>query len=88
MADLADAFAALPGGFGTGDELLEMLTWAQLGIHAKPLAVLNVAGYFDSLLAWLDRGVRDGFVTPENRGLLREIDSVENLLPLLFKQAR
>src|SRR4051812_49148308 len=54
MADLSDAFAALPGGFGTLDELFEILTWAQLGIHAKPVAILNVAGFFDPLLAMLD----------------------------------
>ena len=54
MAQLADAFAALPGGFGTADELFEMLTWAQLGLHARPIGLLNVAGYFDSLLHWLD----------------------------------
>src|SRR5438270_7385359 len=54
MADLSDAFVALPGGFGTGDELFEILTWAQLGIHSKPIGLLNVAGYFDPMLAWLD----------------------------------
>src|SRR6516164_2274986 len=54
MADLSDGFLALPGGFGTGDELFEILTWAQLGLHAKPIGVLNVGGYFDPLLAWLD----------------------------------
>jgi len=85
MADLADAFVALPGGFGTGDELLEMLTWAQLGIHAKPVAVLNVDGYFDPLLAWLDNGVLDGFVTTENRRLLKEATSVEDVVALLSK---
>src|SRR5207249_437666 len=57
MADRADAFAALPGGFGTGDEFFEILTWAQLEIHHKPLALLNTAGYFDGLLAWLDHTV-------------------------------
>src|SRR5262245_8842875 len=54
MADLSDAFVALPGGYGTGDELFEILTWAQLGIHSKPIGLLNVAGYFDPMLAWLD----------------------------------
>ena len=57
MADLADAFAALPGGYGTADELFEILTWAQLGLHAKPIGLLNVAGFFDPLLAWVDHCV-------------------------------
>ncbi|MFO0929845.1 MAG: TIGR00730 family Rossman fold protein [Gemmataceae bacterium] len=58
MADRADAFLALPGGFGTGDELFEILTWAQLGIHTRPIGLVNVAGYFDPLLAWIDRARR------------------------------
>lgn len=83
MAKLADGFAALPGGFGTGDELLEMLTWAQLGIHAKPVGLLNVAGYFDSLLGWLDLAVREGFLTAENRAILKQSDRIEELMSLL-----
>jgi uncharacterized protein (TIGR00730 family) len=83
MADLADGFAALPGGFGTGDELFEVLTWAQLGLHAKPIALLNVAGFFNPLLAWLDHTVREGFVRPEYRGLLLEAEEPERLLDLL-----
>src|SRR3954449_13611628 len=62
MADLSDAFVALPGGYGTGDELFEILTWAQLGIHAKPIGLLNVAGYFDAMLAWLDHMTREDFL--------------------------
>src|SRR5204863_1851563 len=62
MADRSDAFVALPGGFGTADELFEILTWAQLGIHARPVGLLNVRGYFDPLLAWLDLSVREGFL--------------------------
>jgi uncharacterized protein (TIGR00730 family) len=85
MADLADGFAALPGGFGTGDELFEILTWAQLGLHAKPVGLLNVAGYFDPLLAWLDLSVREHFVQPVHRQLLREADDPERLLDLLLK---
>src|SRR2546421_2418842 len=61
MEQLADAFVALPGGYGTGDELFEILTWAQLHIHAKPIGLLNVAGYFDALLAWLNHTVAEGF---------------------------
>jgi uncharacterized protein (TIGR00730 family) len=69
MADLADGFLALPGGFGTADELFEILTWAQLGLHAKPVGLLNSAGYFDALLAWLDHSVDEQFVRPEHRRL-------------------
>jgi uncharacterized protein (TIGR00730 family) len=67
MYELADAYIALPGGFGTLDELFETLTWAQIGVHAKPVGVLNVNGYFDPLLAMLDRAEKEGFVFPEHR---------------------
>lgn len=67
MADLADAFLALPGGFGTADECFEILTWAQLGFHSRPIGLLNVAGFFDALLAWLDHCVQEGFLLPEMR---------------------
>jgi uncharacterized protein (TIGR00730 family) len=80
MADLADGFAALPGGFGTGDELFEILTWAQLGYHAKPIGLLNVGGFFDHLLAWLDHAVGQGFVKPKHRRLLVEAKTPEELL--------
>jgi hypothetical protein len=70
MAQLADGFIAMPGGFGTFEELLEALTWTQLGLHAKRCGVLNVDGYFDGLLAQLDRAVADGFLREENRRLL------------------
>jgi uncharacterized protein (TIGR00730 family) len=80
MAELADAFAALPGGFGTADELFEILTWGQLGLHARPMGLLNVAGFFDPLLAWIDRAVRDGFLRPEHRRLLQVADDEDGLL--------
>ncbi len=83
MADLADAFIALPGGFGTADELFEILTWAQLGIHQKPVGVINIAGFFDPLLAWLNRTVTDGFLRPQHRRLLIEAATVEELLERL-----
>ena len=83
MADLADAFIALPGGFGTADELFEILTWAQLGIHHKPVGLVNTAGFFDLLLAWLDRAVADGFLKSKHRRLLIEAGSVEELLDRL-----
>lgn len=72
MADLADAFIALPGGFGTLDELCEILTWAQLGMHRKPIGLLNIDGYFDLLLAFFDRSTSDRFVHPAHRRLLLE----------------
>lgn len=80
MADLSDAFVALPGGFGTMDEFCEILTWAQLRIHAKPVAILNAEGYYDELLALFDKMVREGFVTQINRGLVRSASTVEELL--------
>jgi len=67
MYELADAYIALPGGYGTLDELFETLTWAQIGVHAKPVGLLNVSGYFDPLLAMLDRAEKEGFVFPEHR---------------------
>lgn len=70
MAEMADAFIALPGGIGTFEELFEILTWAQLGLHQKPCAVLNVRGYFDPLLTLLDRAVEEQFLLPQHRALL------------------
>jgi len=70
MASLSDAFVALPGGLGTFEELLEIATWGQLGIHRKPVGVLNVARYYDPLVALFDHAVREGFVSPENRRLV------------------
>ncbi len=70
MARLADGFVALPGGLGTFEETLEMLTWAQLGIHAKPVGVLNVQGYWDGLRRMLAHAVEEGFVRPEYAALL------------------
>jgi uncharacterized protein (TIGR00730 family) len=84
MADLADAFAALPGGFGTADELFEILTWSQLGFHAKPIGLLNTAGYFNSLLAWLDHMVAEGFLKAEHRRLLLTADEPGELLDALL----
>src|SRR5262245_36632496 len=70
MADLSDSFVALPGAFGTGDELFEILTWSQLGLHAKPIGLLDVAGFFGPLLEWLDHAVAEGFLKPAHRNLL------------------
>jgi hypothetical protein len=80
MAELADAFVALPGGLGTLEELAEVLSWAQLELHAKPIGLLGVGGYWDPLRAWLDGAVAAGFVAVEHRGLLLEATSLEELL--------
>src|SRR5262245_13941046 len=85
MADLADGFAALPGGYGTGDELFEILTWAQLGLHTKPVGLLNTAGFFDPLLAWLDGMVREGFLRPDHRRLLATSADPAELLDILLR---
>lgn len=69
MADLADGFVAMPGGYGTLEELCEVVTWAQLGIHHKPCGVLNTEGYFDHFLAFVDHMVNEQFVPPSNRQL-------------------
>ena len=83
MADLSDAFVALPGGWGTLDEMFEILTWAQLGLHRKPCGLLNVEGYFDRLLAFLDHIVEEGFVRREYGALLAVSDAPATLLDAL-----
>ncbi len=70
MAELSDGFIALPGGFGTLEEIIEILTWGQQRFHDKPCGVLNVSGYFDHLLAYLDHAVQEGFLRAENRQML------------------
>ncbi len=80
MALLSDGFVALPGGFGTLEELAEILTWGQLRFHDKPCGVLNVTGYFDDLLSYLDRAVEEGFLRPENRQMLLSDSSASGLL--------
>ena len=83
MASLADGFVALPGGLGTLEETLEILTWAQLGIHSKPVAVMNVDGYYDGLLRLLTHAVREGFVRPEYFALLLFGDTPAEVLDKL-----
>ncbi|HEV8449542.1 MAG TPA: TIGR00730 family Rossman fold protein [Gemmatimonadaceae bacterium] len=83
MADLADAFVMLPGGFGSWDEFCEVVTWAQLGFHRKPLGVLNVAGYYDPILEMADRAVAEGFVSAVQRDRLIVDDEGERLLDRL-----
>lgn len=70
MAELADAFIAMPGAYGTFEELLEMITWTSLGIHAKPIGILNVAGYFDHLVRLIDHAIAEGFLKARNRDIL------------------
>lgn len=83
MAELADGFIALPGGFGTFEELFEILTWAQLGFHQKPIGLLDVAGYYDPLLALCDRAVGEGFLSSDSRALLLARSEPEMLLDAL-----
>ena len=83
MADLSDAFIALPGGWGTLEEFFEVLTWGQLGLHHKPCGLLNVHGYFDGLLSFLDHTVEQGFVKREYRSMIAVADSPGALLDML-----
>ena len=80
MADLVDAFIAMPGGFGTFEEFCEIITWAQLGLHRKPCGILNVEGYYDPLLSLFDQAVSEGFVHPENRQIIIQETDPERLL--------
>jgi uncharacterized protein (TIGR00730 family) len=80
MADLADAFIALPGGLGTLEELAEVLSWAQLELHAKPIGVLDIGGYFGALAAFLDHATAEGFIAPAQRRLLMLDTDLEALL--------
>jgi uncharacterized protein (TIGR00730 family) len=84
MADLSDAFVALPGGFGTADELFEILTWAQLGIHAKPIGLLNVGGFFDALLGWVRHAAAERFIRHQHVALLNVSTDPEGLLDVLL----
>jgi uncharacterized protein (TIGR00730 family) len=84
MAEIADAFIALPGGFGTLDELFEIITWAQLGFHHKPIALLNISGYFDPLILFIEHMATEGFIKPEHRHALLVKDDVDTLLDTLL----
>ena len=84
MNELSDAFIALPGGFGTLDEFFEILTWSQLGIHAKPSGLLNVSGYYDSLLAMLDHAVTERLLRPAHRELVIADTDADSLLQRLL----
>jgi hypothetical protein len=83
MAELADGFVALPGGIGTVEELIEIYTWSQLGIHDKGCGVLNVRGYYDNLAAFLDHAAREGFLRPQHRAALSVEEDPAALLDAL-----
>jgi uncharacterized protein (TIGR00730 family) len=87
MARRCAGFLTLPGGVGTLEEFFEILSWAVLGLHAKPIGLLNVGGYYDPLLALLDHGVAEGFIRPEDLGLLRVSDDPEALAADLLAHA-
>ena len=87
MADLSQGFIALPGGWGTLDEFFEVLTWSQLGLHHKPCGLLNVGGYFDRLLSFLDHSVNERFVRPEYRAAIAVSGSASSLLDMLASYA-
>ncbi|MDY6844804.1 MAG: TIGR00730 family Rossman fold protein [Thermodesulfobacteriota bacterium] len=80
MFDLSDAFVGLPGGFGTLEELTELLTWAQLGLHSKPCGLINVDGYFNLLLSFIENAVSNGFIKQEHREMLLVSEDPEDLL--------
>ncbi|CAJ1967221.1 unnamed protein product [Sphenostylis stenocarpa] len=80
MARQADAFIALPGGYGTLEELLEIITWAQLGIHSKPVGLLNVDGFYNSLLSFIDKAVDEGFISPKARRIIVSAPTAKELV--------
>ena len=84
LAELADAFIALPGGYGTLEELFEILTWAQIGLHQKPVGLLNVRRYYDPLLELVEKASSEGFIYPEHRGLFISCDDPNSLLEALL----
>lgn len=83
MTQLADGIIALPGGFGTFAELFEALTWAQIGLHNKPVGLLNIAGYFDPLVAMIEKAIEENYIYPEHRGLFYVTDDPASLLALM-----
>lgn len=83
MAELADGFIALPGGFGTFEEFCEILTWGQLGFHVKPMGLLNINGFYDPLLALFERAVAEGFLRDENRAMALAAGDIESLLAVM-----
>jgi uncharacterized protein (TIGR00730 family) len=87
MASEADAFVALPGGLGTLEELAEIATWSQLGIHAKPVGVLDIDGFWQPLLQFLDSAADAGFIRPQHREIIVRITDVDDVIPVLSSKA-
>src|SRR6201998_1928832 len=87
MVKLADAFLMLPGGYGTLDEMMEIVTWKQLRLHTKPCVLINTAGYWDGLLAFLDRAVEAGFLKAENRRLLEVVTTAEEAVEAVVRSS-
>jgi uncharacterized protein (TIGR00730 family) len=85
MAELADGFIALPGGFGTFEEFCEAVTWVQLGIHDKPCVLANLDGFYDALVAQFDHGRECGFISPANREIVKVVTSDEALIDLVSR---
>ncbi|KAJ1659019.1 hypothetical protein IWQ61_001842 [Dispira simplex] len=83
MNEKSDAFVILPGGYGTMDELLEMITWSQINIHSKPIALFNIRGYFDPILQWIDHAVREGFISNGNKDIPVAGNTVDEVMHLL-----
>jgi hypothetical protein len=85
MEELSDAFVALPGGYGTFEELLEIITWAQLGIHSKPIGLFNVAGFYDRLIGFFEHAIKEGFIKAKHRGLIVTAEGPGELLDRLVR---
>ncbi len=80
MADLADAFVAFPGGFGTMEELFEIITWNQIGIFEKPVTIMNIDGFYDSLITMIDKAVNTGFIRPDNLNIINIAETLDECL--------
>ena len=88
MAELSDAFVTMPGGFGTYEELFEVISWAQLGIHSKPILLLNVDGYFDLLIQMIEHSVSQGYIRQQDADLVRVTSKVDEVIPILQESPR
>ncbi|MFP5518962.1 MAG: TIGR00730 family Rossman fold protein [Bdellovibrionia bacterium] len=88
MANLSDAFIALPGGFGTLEELFEVLTWSQIGYHQKPIALINVNCFYDSLVKFIDHAIQEGFIFREHRELLKVVSTPQMALDSLLQDLK
>ena len=80
MAQLADGFIGLPGGYGTMEEIMEVITWNQINVHAKPVGLLNTKGFYDGIIQWVDHAMKEGFIRAAHRGLLTSAEHLDDLL--------